>query len=331
MKYFLTGATGFIGAELAKILLSEGHTIHALVRSPERAKNIEHPNLKLFKGDVTNLADVEESMAGCDYAFHLAGYAKPWSKDKNVPYEINVKSTEVILEASLKCGIKRLVFTSTAGTLKPSDTDELIDENSPVPASYLTDYEQTKRQAELRCFDYVAKGLDVVIVNPTRVYGPGLLSKSNSVTTIINQYSKGKWHILPGNGNDIGNYVFVSDVVEGHLLALKNGRSGERYILGGENSSFANFFTILSQVTGKSHKLYNLPLGAMMLASRGMMLSNSLFGTEPLITPQWVKRYYQNRVISSDKAVAMLGYKITPLAEGMKKTLDWLNQQNQKL
>jgi farnesol dehydrogenase len=331
MNYFLTGATGFIGAELAKILLSEGHTVHALVRSPERAKNIEHPNLKLFKGEITNPADVEKAMAGCEYALHLAGYAKPWSKDKNIPYEINVHSTEVILEAALKKGIKRLVYTSTAGTLKPSDTDELIDENSPAPESYLTDYEQTKRQAELRCFDYVAKGLDVVIVNPTRVYGPGLLSKSNSVTTIISQYSNGKWHILPGSGKDIGNYVFVNDVVEGHLLALKNGRPGERYVLGGENSSFADFFKTLSGVTGKKYKLYNLPLWAMMMAARGMMVGTAVLGTEPLITPQWVKRYAQNRVVSSDKAVAGLGYKITPLTEGVKITLDWLNQQKPKV
>lgn len=327
MKYFLTGATGFIGAELAKILLNEGHVVHALVRSPERASHLAHPNLKLFKGEITNPADVDKTMAGCDFVLHLAGYAKPWSKDPNIPYEINVKATEIILEAAFKNQVKKFVYTSTAGTLKPSDTDEVIDENSPNPESYLTEYERTKRLAEILCLEYVRKGLDVVIVNPSRVYGPGLLSKSNSVTTIIQQYSKGKWHVLPGNGMDIGNYVFVGDVVAGHLLALKNGQAGERYILGGENSTFSHFFEILTQVTGKKYKLYKLPLWLMMLAAKTMMLASALFGTEPLITPQWVKRYNQNRVISSAKAVKQLNYKITSLDEGIKKTLNWLNQQ----
>ncbi|NQU86458.1 MAG: NAD-dependent epimerase/dehydratase family protein [Mariniphaga sp.] len=327
MKYFLTGATGFIGKELAKQFLQKGEIVHALVRSPEKAQQIDHKNLRLFQGDITNKESIQKAMVGCDYVFHLAGYAKPWSKDKNIPFEINVKGTINVLEAALQNNIKRVIFTSTAGILKPSDIDEATDENSPNPESYLTAYEETKMEAERRCSHFMKKGLEIVIVNPSRVYGPGLLSKSNSVTTIIKKYNEGKWRFLPGDGSEIGNYVFIDDIVSGLKLALEKGQPGERYILGGTNISFNDFFNVLSEETGNYHRLFKLPLCIMMLVSRIMLLLANNFGIEPLITPQWVKRYSQNRVLSSKKAINKLGYSITPINEGIRKTLIWLKTE----
>ena len=326
MKYFLTGATGFIGKELAKKLLDRGDTIHALVRSPEKGKEIEHKNLHLFPGDVTNPESIEIAIQGCDFVFHLAGYAKPWSKDKSLPEKINIDGTRNVLEAAMRYKIKRVVFTSTAGVLKPSEKNEIVDENSPNPDSYLTDYERTKREAELLCGQYVNKGLDIVLVNPSRVYGPGELSKSNSVTTIIKKYSEGKWRVIPGSGAEIGNYVFISDIVNGHLIAMEKGQPGERYILGGTNASFLHFFEILSQQTGRKLRLFHLPLWVMTAASKTMLFIAENMGGEPLITPQWVKRYNQDRILSSEKAVNQLGYSITPLEKGIGKTLDWLQK-----
>jgi nucleoside-diphosphate-sugar epimerase len=105
--------------------------------------------------------------------------------------------------------IKKVVFTSTAGTLPPSVDDKPVDENAPAPLVYLTDYELSKRQAELVCADFAKRGLDVVIVNPTRVYGPGLLNKSNSVTILIKKYINGTWRFIPGDGSQTGNYVYI--------------------------------------------------------------------------------------------------------------------------
>lgn len=327
MKYFITGATGFIGKELTKQILSQGGIVHAMVRSPEKARQIKHTNLKLFKGDITDSAAISKAMRGCDYVLHLAGYAKPWSKDKNLPYTINVLGTKNILESALENNIKRVVFTSTAGTLKPSDIDEVIDENSPFPDFYHTAYEETKMIAEKLCRRFIEKGLDIVIVNPSRVYGPGLLSKSNSVTIIIKKYDEGKWRFLPGNGKEIGNYVFIDDVVKGHLQALQKGRAGERYILGGNNLSFNDFFKVLSDETGINLRLFHLPLWIMKWVSYIMLILANGFGVEPLITPQWVKRYNQNRVLSSEKAINKLGYSPTSINEGIKKTLNWLKTE----
>jgi farnesol dehydrogenase len=164
----------------------------------------------------------------------------------------------------------------------------------------------------------------VVIVNPPRLYGPGLLNKSNSVTILIKKYLKGTWRIIPGTGNAIGNYVFIDDVVNGHILAMKNGISGERYILGGENISFNGFFNSLSKVSGKKYMLFHLPFPVILAISKIEFFLAEKFGKKPLITPPWAKRYLQNRPVSSKKAIAHLKYSITPLNEGIRKTIEWL-------
>jgi len=116
MKYFITGSTGFIGMALTKRLVAEGNSIHLLVRSPQKAKELQLPGVTIFEGDILDVASIEAAMQGCTHVFHLAGYAKPTAKDLSVFHEVNVEGTRKILEASLKLGIERVVFTSTAGT-----------------------------------------------------------------------------------------------------------------------------------------------------------------------------------------------------------------------
>jgi nucleoside-diphosphate-sugar epimerase len=217
------------------------------------------------------------------------------------------------------------VFTSSAGTIRPSGPFEDSTEESDPPLSYLTEYERTKDKAEKRCMDYVQKGLDVVIVNPSRVYGPGMIGESNSVTRIISLYDRGKWRIMPGDGTSYGNYVFIDDIVSGHICAMEKGIAGNRYLLGGENVTFEQFFTILGEVSGKKHRLIRLPAPVMAATARALFLIAGLFRKDPLVTPAWVERYLQHRRLSSAKAEMQLGYQVTPLREGMKKTLLWLN------
>jgi NAD+-dependent farnesol dehydrogenase len=220
MKYFITGGTGFIGHELAKTLIKQGHQIHLLVRRPEKAASLGKENVTLFRGDVTDFESVNNAIKGCSAVFHMAALAKVWSKNPELSYLTNVMGTRNVLEAAISNKVEKIVFTSSAGTLRTSDVDKDVDEQSEKPSIYLTEYEKTKSQAEEMCFEYVKKGLNVVIVNPSRVYGPGVMSESNSVTRIISLYQKGKWHILPGDGDSYGNYVFIDDVVSGHLLAM---------------------------------------------------------------------------------------------------------------
>jgi NAD+-dependent farnesol dehydrogenase len=324
MKCFVTGATGFIGNNLVKKLLKEGNKVHILARSQNAGKLFGKKNITVFPGDLLDTKMIEKAMIGCDIVFHLAAYANIWSKDKTLAFKTNVQGTQNILEAALKNGIKKVVFTSSAATLPPSKEKEEVDESFPQPETYLTDYETTKREAEKRCADYYNKGLDVVIVNPTRVFGPGFLNKSNSVTIMIKNYIKGTWRIIPGDGSQIGNYVYIDDVVTGHIMAMQKGTPGKKYILGGTNISYNEFFKMLAQVSGKNHYLFHFPFSIMMFISKFELFMAETFGKKPLITPPWVERYLQHRPVSSKKATEELAYTVTPLPDAMQKTIQWL-------
>lgn len=326
MKYFVSGSTGFIGNKLVDALMGKGYQVNVLVRN-KQAYTTTKKEIKIFQGDLLNVDVLNEAIKGCDFAFHLAAYANIWSKDKSLAYNTNVLGTKNVLEAALNNNIKKLVFTSSAATLPPSVKDEIVDETFALPDTYLTEYETTKKAAEQLCMEYFKKGLNVVIVNPSRVYGPGLLNKSNSVTILIKKYLEGKWRIIPGDGTRIGNYVYIDDVVSGHILALENGKSGEKYILGGTNNSYNEFFNLLAKSTGKKFRLFHLPLSVMLVIANFEFFMAETFGKKPLITPPWVKRYNQNRPLSNEKAIKNLQYSFTPLNEGIKKTVNWLNSK----
>jgi farnesol dehydrogenase len=328
MTYFITGATGYIGERLALKLAGDGHMVHALIRLPERARKLSHPNIQLFEGDILEISTIEKAIKDCDFAFHLAAYAKVWSKDKELPYKINVQGTANIFDMSLKHQLRRVVFTSTGGTLEPSDGIHTTSEDTPRKIHYFNPYEQTKAKAEKLALDYVAKGLDIVIVNPTRVYGPGLISESNAMTKIIKQFNDGRWRVIPGDGTKMGNYVYVDDVVKGHLQAMARGKSGERYIIGGENISYDRFFRKLRAITGRNQRLFHIPYRIMFFAGSAQFWFAHLTGKAPLITPQWLRKYLHHWAVSVEKAEDELGFKVTTLDEGLRKTVDWLNQNN---
>ncbi|MFP4470564.1 MAG: SDR family oxidoreductase [Bacteroidales bacterium] len=324
MKIFITGATGFIGGRLAIRLADEGHQVHALIRSRQRAKHLNHPSITLFEGNLLDKESISRSMQGCDAGYHLAAYARVWSKDPQLPYRVNVEGTSNIFQAALDKGLKRVVFTSTGGTLGPSDGGNPVDEDTPRRTGFFNAYEETKTQAEQLARDFTGKGLEVVTVNPTRVYGPGLISASAAMTKIIHRYIRGKWRIIPGNGKKYGNYVYVDDVVEGQILAMAKGRPGERYITGGENTTYDGFFESLSQVSGKNFRMVHIRYPLLRVITRIQYTGARLIGRPPLITPEWIKKYLHHWACTSRKAEQELGYRITSLEEGLSKTIEWL-------
>jgi len=327
MKCMVTGATGFIGNRLVNELLNLGNEVHILARSKEKVSQLYENRVTFFRGDLNDTDIIQEAIVGCDVVFHLAAFANIWSKDKMLAYKTNVTGTKNILEAALQNKVKRVVFTSSAAIFPPSESGGEIDETCTLPENYLTEYETTKVKAEQLCAEYCKKGLDVVIVNPPRVFGLGLLNKSNSVTILIKKYISGNWHVIPGNGDSVGNYVFIDDVVNGHILAMQKGVPGEKYILGGTNISFNDFFRVLSKVSGKNYRLFHLPYSLILTASKFELFMAETFGKNPLITPPWAKRYLQNRPLSSKKAINQLEYIVTPLDEGFRKTIEWLKSK----
>jgi farnesol dehydrogenase len=326
MKIFVTGATGFIGSRLVARLASEGHMVHALYRSEKKIAGDHSSGIVLFKGDLTSADSLESAMQGCDAVIHTAAFAGVWHRHEKVIYDLNVDSTVLLLKIAADKGIRRCVVTSSAAVFGPSG-DRILDETEPELLNFFTPYERSKSLMEKEVSRLVAAGQDIVIVNPTRLYGPGPLNDANSVTRLVKMYIEGKWHFLPGNGESIGNYVFVDDVVKGIGLALSRGRSGHRYILGGENVSYREFFSLLEKISGVHHRLYRFPLPLMLVAAGAMTSLAKVTGNPPMITPGLVRKYNHHWRLSCDKARSELGYDPVSLENGLSATLHWLRQE----
>jgi farnesol dehydrogenase len=323
MKVFVSGATGYIGIQLVKRLARSGMEVHALYRSDSKAGLINFEGVNLFKGDILDKESLIQAMNGCSQAYHVAAYAAVWAKDPSLFQRYNVEGTLLLIEAARTAGVSRIVVTSTAGILGHSDQDP-VDEDSPVPNSFFTSYESSKFKMEQRLKEINIPRPEIVIVNPTRVYGPGYLSKSNGLSLMIKKYISGTWRFIPGDGERSGNYAYVEDVVSGHLLAMEKGRPGERYVLGGEDLSYNQLFEYIRQASGVRRTLYKIPLQFLFLAANLMMLVSKITGKAPLIIPSWVRKLTHNWIVSSDKAIRELGYSPISAKEGIENTVNWV-------
>lgn len=335
--YLVTGATGFIGTRLVSRLAERGCRVRALSRrpdpppppglGPDAPHPLKQPLVELVQGDITDAASLERAMAGCDRVFHLAAYAKNWARDKATYHEINVQGMRNVFQAAEQLGVERIVWTSTIVTLGPTPPGVVGDEDmARITDRYFTEYEETKTVAEQEALDWAARGLPVVIVNPTRVYGPGHLTEGNSLAQLIDDYDRGRLPFLLNRGVNVGNYVFVDDVVEGHLLAMEKGRIGQRYILGGENASLREFFRMIDKISGKRHfQIPLLHLGPLLFA-RFLQWRAEWFGVYPPITPGWVRTFLADWAFTSAKAERELGYHPRSLESGLRETYEWLQR-----
>jgi len=326
MTTLITGATGFIGSRLARRLANEGESVRVLCRPTADVSALNDPNIRIVLGDVLDSAGLGKALAGCDRVFHLAAYAKNWAKDPTTFIDVNVGGLKRLLSAALQASVKKVVFTSSALTLGPSN-GQPVSESSVRSAEFFTDYERSKFIAEQEVQQYVHAGLDVVIVNPTRVFGPGPLTEGNSATRMIQWYVEGKLQPILGDGSLLGNYAYVEDVVRGHVLAMQRGRAGERYTFGGENVSFTEFFRLISEISGKRHRAFHIPPPLALAIAYAEKLRAEWFNHHPLITPGWVRTFLVDWACSTVKAERELGYAVTPLRTALESTISWLEQQ----
>lgn len=322
MRVFVTGGTGYIGQGLVARLLEDGHTVHLLVHSRIPGQLAAHERVQVFQGDLMDTQTLRQGVEGCAQVYHTAAYARVYARDLRTYYRTNVHGTKNVLDAAIDAGVQRLVYTSTAGVLGPAQSGPVTEDTVRI-TGFSNDYESSKHLAEGMALSYTRKGLEVVTVLPTKVYGPGRWSESNAATLLVKRYIEGRWRIVPGTGRTLYNFVLVDDVVEGHILAMKHGRSGERYLLGGENASFRTFFNQVAELSGKRYRMVPAPM-ALMLAVAAFQELKPLFGKEPRITRPWVRKYSQDTHCSCDKAINELGYCPTPLVEGLRKTIEWL-------
>jgi nucleoside-diphosphate-sugar epimerase len=323
MKILITGATGFIGRQLSLTLARKGYDVKALCRDTNHPYLISHPNIEAVKGDILDVASLEHAMRGCHQVYHTAALAKMWCRNQNDFQTTNVTGTRNVLAAASTAGIQKIVYTSTCGVWGPT-LKYPLSENEPRIVGFPIAYERTKYLAELEVQQFVKQGLDVVTVNPSRVFGEGPVTDSNTVGKMVYGYLKGRWRIIPGNGEQVANYAFLDDVVTGHIAAMNKGLSGNRYILGGEDVSFNQFFNTLTHVSGKCHQMLRVPQRVIKAYSRVEWLKTKLTGLPPVFLPEFADRLKYDQKYNSQKAVEQLGYYITPFSEGMQRTVNYI-------
>ncbi len=324
MNVFVTGGTGYIGSRLVQRLLERGDTVKALYRTEHPA--IEHPSLQWIKGTLDNEDAIVQLLQGCTQVYHMAGLARMWHKDKNAFFASNVDATGRLLRAAQRVGIQRLVFTSTASVISYSIRTP-IRENDPLLEPYDDDYSASKFVAEQEVMKASRPGFETVVVNPPRVYGPSMVG-NNPVNNLVKGYLKRGFYFVPGDGSYEANYAFIDDVVEGHILAMDKGKPGERYILGGENHSYNSFYKTLEAELKLNRRAFGMPRGVMSTVAAASEMITNLSGRAPFVTSAMVGKLYSNRLLSVDKAVKELGYRVTPLAEGLRKVIQSLNGSN---
>jgi nucleoside-diphosphate-sugar epimerase len=327
-RVFVTGATGFIGTRLVNELVRRGHAVQGLTRANSNRKGLEDPRIRLVMGDILDRDSLLRGMEGCTQVYHLAAYAKNWARERDVFFQYNVTGTENVFEAARQAGVGRIVFTSTIVTFGPTPPGVVADETlSRITPHCYTEYEESKVVAEKMAVELAQAGRPIVIVNPTRVYGPGKLTEGNSVTQMIDLYTRGRLPLLLNRGVDVGNYVLVDDLVQGYVLAMEKGKVGEKYILGGENASLARFFELVDEISGRKRRLFNLPPAVALFYSRIERWKAQTLGFYPKVTPGWVETFLQDWTYQCGKAERELGYRITPLREGIRQTCQWLKEQ----
>jgi farnesol dehydrogenase len=325
-KIFLTGATGYVGERLALRLAEEGWEVHALFRDKAKAAALSHPRIRLFPGDVTQPQSLEAACAGCDTVIHTAAFLAVWTRDRSLFDKVNVGGTQAVWHAAREAGTQTFIYTSTAGSLGPS-AGELVQEDSPRRFPFFNDYERSKAEAEAWLLGQ-PPAMRTMVLHLTRVFGPGQLSEANATTRLMKQVAEGRWRIIPGGGEKQGNYVYIEDVIEGHLLALAAGKPGERYIIGGENLSFDAFFQRVRALAGSKQRFFHLPTPLILASAHLMELAARWGGIQPAITPAWARRYLFDWKLSSDKALRELGYRSRPFDEAAQSTLAWLSRLN---
>ena len=334
---FVTGATGFIGTSLTRQLLADGWRVRGMSRSAPKLppafegdiKEIwEHPNFERFAGDVNDVDSLSRGMDGCAYVISLAGYARNYSRNPEVFYRVNVDGARNVFSVAEKLGVQKIVWASTIVSLGPTPKGQTCDETlERITDKCYTEYEDSKTIAEREeARAFIKKGLPLVIVNPTRVYGPGQISEGNAMAGLIRDYRRGTGPFLLNYGVNYGNYGYVDDVARGFYLALEKGRVGERYILGGDNASLLELYRLIDKVDGKRH--WKLPMYKFIpLLVAGFLKGwANLTGMYPRITPGWVRTFLVDWKYSCDKAKNELGYDPISLEEGLRRTCAWLDR-----
>jgi dihydroflavonol-4-reductase len=341
MLALVTGATGFLGSHVARVLAEQGAELRLLVRPTSDLRNLNDDDLKTADrvvGDLRDSASISKALSGCDVVFHVAADYRLWVRDPDEMYRSNVEGTRSLLEAARKQGVRRVVYTSSVATMgftsnhaaaelrstgegaRPR-TSTVADEESPVSlADMIGHYKRSKFMAEQVAVEAARSGVDVVIVNPTTPVGERDI-KPTPTGRIVLDFLKRKFPAYVETGL---NLVDATECARGHVQALEKGRSGERYILGGENLTLKQILDRLAAITGLKAPTLKLPyVFAFAAGVADEMVTGRLLGREPRATIDAVRMGRKMMFVSSAKAERELGWRTVPVDGALRRSVEW--------
>ena len=325
MLALVTGATGFLGSHVARVLTEQGAELRLLVRPTSDLRNVENLPADRVPGDLRDPASIEKAVAGCEVVFHVAADYRLWVRDPEQMYRSNVEGTRTLLEASRRQGVRRVVYTSSVATMGFASNGhaggKLTDEESPVSLAHMIGhYKRSKFMAEQVAFEAARSGVDVVVVNPTTPIGEGDV-KPTPTGRIVLDFLKRKFPAYVETGL---NLVDATECARGHLLALEKGKTGERYILGGENLTLKQILDRLAAITGLKSPTVKVPyVLALATGVVDEMVIGHLLRREPRATIDAVRMGRKLMFVSSAKAERELGWRTMPVDGALRRAVEW--------
>jgi dihydroflavonol-4-reductase len=320
---FLTGGTGFVGAHVVRALLKRGRTVRCLVRSSSRLSNLEELPVEVVAGDVTDRASLTRAMAGARTVFHCAADYRLSARRPREIYAVNVEGTRNVLAAASEVGAERVVYTSSVGALGLTRDGLPGNEETPVePRSLIGHYKKSKHQAERVAEEWAARGLPVVIVNPSTPVGELDIKPTPTGQMIVDFLNRR----LPAYVDTGLNIVDVRDVAEGHVLAAEKGRVGEKYILGNRDMTLKEILDTLSTVTGIPSPAIRLPHWIPLAAAAADTLAARLTGRPPRVPLEGVRMSRHRMFFDAGKAIRELGLPQTPVEEALARAVAYFRE-----
>jgi len=330
MKCFVTGASGFIGANLVHELVSRGHQVRALLRPNADLRGLAGLDFETAPGDITDPSSIAKGIAGCDWCFHVAAAYQLWMKDYQPMYEANVDGTRNVLEAAARAGCARIVYTSTVGCIGlPQEHRGRVsptNEDTPVSSEQMSnDYKMSKWRAEEIARNVAAKGVPLVIVNPSAPVGPRDVKPTPTGQVIVDFLNRQ----MPAYLDTGLNWVHVRDVAAGHVLAAEKGRVGERYILGHAegNWTMAQAFQVLAEVSGVPAPKMQIPHWVALAAAHVSETVAGVTGKPPKAPLAGVRMAKYKMWFDPSKAIRELGLPQTPPRQALADAVAWFRAQ----
>ena len=321
MKAFVTGASGFIGGNLVRLLLQQGYAVRSLVRPTSRLDNLQGLDIEVVVGDL-NDSYLFELIEGCQVLFHVAAHYSLWQKDKELLYKNNVLGTRNVLAAARRAKIERTVYTSSVAAIGVGVSSTVVDETYQSPLKKLVgDYKKSKFLAEQEAMRAVTLGQDVVIVNPTAPVGAWDI-KPTPTGDIIVRFLRRQMPVYVDTGLNI---IDVRDVAWGHLLALERGKSGDRYILGNQNLTLKELLDLLQEVTGLPAPRQTIPIWLPLTIAWVDEKILAPLGKQPSIPLDGVRMSQKKMYYDASKAIKKLGLPQSSIRVALENAINWFD------